>query len=1092
MKPHWTISLCSFLVLGTWLDAGAQEASRFTAEPLQADSRYEARKQRSRTDLVSVIVKLESDSLLAYRGGIAGLAATSPDATGGVLDVRAPRFQAYSRHLDREHRAFEDACSRIVPAAKAVHRYKVVLSGMSVLVPRNQVDRLETIPGVRAVYRDELLELDTERSPRFIGAPRLWRQLGGRAEAGEGTIVGILDSGIWPEHPSFSDPDPDGNPYPAPPSSPAACDFGNTSYNPADAPFSCNNKLIGAYSFLNTYKALIGLLPTEFDSARDDNGHGSHTASTAAGNANVAASVFDIPRGSASGIAPRAHVIAYRVCGDEGCFTSDSAAAVQQAILDGVDVLNFSIGGGSNPYDDAVSLAFLDAYDAGVFVAASAGNSGPGPDTVSHLEPWTATVAASTTDRHFLSDVVLNGNQGNQRILTGATITEGIESPTRVVFPPAGQEQCNTAFPTGTFSGEIVICQRGVSARVEKSYNVAQGGASGMLLYNPTLQGLATDNHFVPTVHLENDAGAELLDFMAANPAVFATFADGTATRVQGDVMAPFSSRGGPGQTLGVSKPDVTAPGVQILAGNTPMPATVVSGLPGELFQVIQGTSMSSPHVAGAGALLRDLHPDWSPGEIKSALMTTARLRVTKEDGVTPSDPFDRGSGRIDLRRAGDPGLTFSDDASAFLALEDHLWDANYPSLYVPANPGSITVERTAKSQLSHPRLWFTHVSAPSDLDVRVPFFLYLPANGERSFEIEVDARDVPLGETRFANLRLRSGHHVADFPITIVKRDADVVLDKSCAPTDIARGELTSCTITLQNSSFDDASVHLVDALPRQLDLVNGSVGGGANAVGNSVVFDGVLQGPEPPGVLVVPGASPAGGYLPLSTFGIPPFSDVDDESILNFTVDAFEFAQETWTQIGMVSNGYLVVGGGTSADITYINQGFPDSDRPNNVLAPFWTDLNPAFGGTLKAVTLTNGVEEWMVFEWENVVNYSDREPNSFQVWIGVNGVEDISYVYDVVSDGDLGFLTVGAENKFGNRGDNYYLDGAGTLPDSTTELNVRSTPGAPAPIHTISFDAFGVRRGKWENCAQLTSNLFAGRTVIDCVKGEVARLR
>jgi subtilisin family serine protease len=311
-----------------------------------------------------------------------------------------------------------------VSGGRVIHRYKKIFNGASLIVSEDKLGAVDSLKGVTRIYLDKLLQPDTERSPTFIGAPVIWDELGGQGTAGEGVIVGVLDTGIWPEHPSYSDPDPFGHSYPAPPTLPGSngivgpddtCDFGNIAFNPNDAPFTCNNKLIGAYDFTETYKAIIGLLLEEFDSARDADGHGTHTSSTAAGNGGVAASIFGIPRGSISGVAPRAHVIMYKVCGDQGCFASDSAAAVEQAILDEVDALNFSIGGGSDPYNDLVSLAFLSAYDNGVFVAASAGNSGPGADTTDHREPWTTTVGASTSDRHFISTISLPGRVSASR-----------------------------------------------------------------------------------------------------------------------------------------------------------------------------------------------------------------------------------------------------------------------------------------------------------------------------------------------------------------------------------------------------------------------------------------------------------------------------------------------------------------------------------------------------------------------------------------------------------------------------------------------------------------------------------------------------
>ena len=376
----------------------------------QPAARSMAAVESSGEELVSVIVKL-TDAPLVTRANADG------------LDVQSAESQAYLGYLAAQQEGFISVAKASLSDMRVIHRYDVVLGGVSMLVPASQVEQLSKLPGVKAVYLDELMQVDTDASPEFIGAKFFWSRVGGKQDAGEGVVVGVLDTGIWPEHPSFADPDPWGNDYPAPPGT-YGCDFGDTDYNPNDALFDCNNKLVGAYDFLNTYKAYVGLLPGEFDSARDADGHGTHTSSTAAGNYGVEANMLGVPRGIVSGIAPRAHVVMYKVCGEEGCYNSDSAAAVQQAILDGVDVLNFSISGGSNPFDDVVSLAFLDAYEAGVFVAASAGNSGPGPDTVAHREPWVTTVAASTHDRTYAANVTLTDGS-DSLTLEGVSITAG-------------------------------------------------------------------------------------------------------------------------------------------------------------------------------------------------------------------------------------------------------------------------------------------------------------------------------------------------------------------------------------------------------------------------------------------------------------------------------------------------------------------------------------------------------------------------------------------------------------------------------------------------------------------------------------------
>ena len=369
-----------------------------------------------------------------------------------------------------------------VASAAKLHSYTSSLNGFAAEMTKVQAQKIADRDDVFAVYVDELRQPTTDESGTFLG-------LDGPAGAwslgynGEDVVVGVIDGGIWPEHPSFADDGSysdlgivlDETDYPA-------CDFGNTAHHPADAAFECNNKLIGARQVLPTYRALIGAETYEFDSARDENGHGSHTASTAAGNAGVEAAILGIDRGVLSGVAPRARVIAYKGLGSLGGFGSDLAAAIDQAVFDGVDVINYSIGSGSYAIgpDD---VAFLFAADAGVHVATSNGNSGPGAATTGSPAsvPWLTSVGASTQARTFQGSAAL----GNGDEYFGASVTAGTGELPLVDSVDAGSELCLLgALDPGVVAGKIVLCKRGQTPRVEKSEAVSVAGGAGMILYN--------------------------------------------------------------------------------------------------------------------------------------------------------------------------------------------------------------------------------------------------------------------------------------------------------------------------------------------------------------------------------------------------------------------------------------------------------------------------------------------------------------------------------------------------------------------------------------------------------------------------------
>ncbi|MFK4084757.1 S8 family serine peptidase [Kribbella sp. NPDC020789] len=1025
---------------------------------------------------VRVVVKLDYDSLAAYRGGLKGLPGTSPAVTGKRLDPKGANATKYLKHVAAVENDFLNALQSKVPSARPGQKLRTVYGGMALSVPANQARELLKLPGVAAVQQDDPQHLLTDSSGDFIGAPTIYNQLGGSASSGKGVIVGILDSGAWPEHPSYADP----GTLPAPPATadgtPRVCNFGDNPLTPASDPFVCNHKLIGGRPFLDTYNAVIGgdIYPT---SARDSNGHGTHTSTTSAGGPVANANPLGINRGAIRGIAPAAAVSVYKVCGAEGCFPSDSAAAVARAVLDGVRVINFSISGGSDPYSDPVELAFLDAYAAGVFVAASAGNSGPGANTTDHRSPWVTTVAASTQSRTFRSTITLAGG-GATATISGASITAGISTPKTVVLasaPPYSNATCTTPAPPGLFTNKIVACEF-TPGRVMKGFNVLQGGAAGMLMYNTQFPSdVFTDNHWLPAAQLEKPDADALLAFLAAHPGTTASFTQGTKTTWQGDVMTSFSSRGPGGDFL---KPDVTAPGLHIMAGQTPTPESPTEGPPGNLYQVIAGTSMSSPHVAGAAALLFALHPSWTPGQVKSALETTGKTAVTKPDRTTPADPFDYGGGRIDLTKAGDPGLTMDETAANYAAAAaDSLnrIDLNLPSVNAPTMPGVITAERVVRNVTSG-KLRFTATgSTVSGAAITVlPSSFEIAAGQTQKLTIVITAPDLPDGQYfGQVNLKQSGGSRALHLPVAFFRKEGAVPIDQTCTPSTIARNTgQSTCTVTVQNNSLQTTDVTAVSTLSSQLRLNSVS---GATQIGTQLATKtATLAGRQPDKPVIGPGS--LAGYIPLDLFGITPIP-IGDEQALNFNVSPYVFAGQTYSRIGVVSNGYSVVGGTSSGDdVQFAPQNLPDPARPNNVLASYWTDLDGNGTPGVYAGSLTDGVSTWLVLEWR-VNLFGTNSLKVFQQWIGVNGAEDITYAYDPANlPGDPGpgyGLTVGAENAEGNAGSQI------TGPP-VEDYRITSTPGAPGGSMTYSMNVKGVQKGVGSVTTGTSTPLVKGLTI------------
>ena len=741
------------------------------------------------------IVQMAEMPVTAYQGGVKGYSGTKPNK-GQKIDPNSSAVVGYMGYLASR----QDAAFASVGGGKKHYNYGYVFNGFAADLTPAQAQKLALTPGVLAVTKDEVRKLDTSSTPTFLGlsgASGFWNRTGA---TGENVIIGIVDTGAWPEHPSFSDrTGVNGNGtkdgklgYQQIPGWNGKCTPGE-----AFTGTDCNQKLIGARYYNAGFGGNAGIdasFPSDFNSPRDSDGHGTHTATTSGGNANVPTTGPAAVFGSISGMAPRARIAAYKVCwggSDGGCSSIDSVAAIDQAVADGVDVINFSISGTRTNFRDPVEIAFLFAADAGVFVAASAGNSGPATSTVAHPGPWLTTVAAGTHDRNGQGSVTL----GNGATYSGASLATAV-SALLVDSTVAGVGGANATalalcFPAednggvavldpAKVAGKIVVCDRGVNARVNKSLAVQRAGGVGMILLNTSASSLNADFHSVPTVHLQNTDRPAVKAYAATAGATAAINAASLVYNAAAPFTASFSSRGplraGAGDLL---KPDIIAPGQDILAGVSPV------GYNGRLFDLLSGTSMSSPHIAGVAALFKELYPSWSPMAIKSALMTSAG-DVLDGPNTNPLVIFRQGAGHVRPNNAANPGLVFDSGFNDWLGFlcgtqlpTSFCTSAGVPvldpsnlnvaSIAIGDMAGVQTVTRRVTNVGGNPATYTPSYTGMAGFTVAVnPASLYVPVGATVSFSVTFTRTTAPLTAYTGGQLTLTGDGHNVRVPMVV------------------------------------------------------------------------------------------------------------------------------------------------------------------------------------------------------------------------------------------------------------------------------------------------------------------------------------
>ncbi|XP_043709927.1 subtilisin-like protease SBT3.9 isoform X2 [Telopea speciosissima] len=727
------------------------------------------------------------------------------------------------RHPDKPQDSYHEILSTLLgredaATSQILYSYKHGFSGFAAVLTQSQAELIADFPGVVSVVPNRIFSLHTTRSWDFLQVtPSTVDGIISKSQSGDGSIIGIMDTGIWPESPSFRDNDMGGVP----------CRWNGVCQEGEEFNISnCNRKIIGARWYFKGYEAEFGKLNTsgrvEFLSPRDVVGHGTHTSSIAAGALIQNASFKGLAQGLARGGAPASRLAMYKVCWSTGgCSSADLLAAFDDAISDGVDVLSISLGSStplSSYVEDVLAIGSFHAVANGITVVCSAGNSGPFSQTVSNTAPWIITVAASTIDRAFPTAFTL----GNNLTFVGQALYTGnhVEKLYPIVY---GEDiastdsdedkarSCDVDSLNATLArGKVVLC---FQSWLQRSPSVALAsimGAKGVgLIFAQLPTKDVAISSGIPCVQVDITVGTSVLIYMTTtrNPVVRFSLTKTTLGRQISPEVAFFSSQGPSSLSPSVLKPDIAAPGVNILASWSPasslVPDVGQKQLPSLDFKIDSGTSMSCPHISGIVALIKSIHPDWSPAAIKSALVTTASVKdeyggqsaVAEGAPHKQADPFDFGGGNVIPNKAADPGLIYdieildhtyflcsmgyNDSAVSLMTRHQTVcdretsWsqaDLNLPSISIPELKKSLTVWRTVTNVGPVMSLYTARVEAPPGVIVVVePAILSFNSTANKlKFKVTLHSILEVQGTYTFGSLSWEDGVHVVRIPLIV------------------------------------------------------------------------------------------------------------------------------------------------------------------------------------------------------------------------------------------------------------------------------------------------------------------------------------